>query len=713
MKTFRTRFIGCPTIVVLAAMLSTVPNTASAQVAQDMEILTQGPIHEAFAKVTQVDPIPGDIVFQAPPDPIDELPPDARPDGDNVSWIPGYWAWDDDREDFIWVSGVWRVIPPGRQWIPGYWNRVSQGYQWTSGFWAGLDQTETVYLPPPPEPLEYGPSSPSPGDDYLWTPGSWIWRDTSYAWQPGYWIVQRPNWMWVSSYYSWTPRGHVYIPGYWDYDIVHRGVIFAPVYYSSRIYRRPDYYYSPAIVIDIRIISSCLFARPRTHHYYFGDYFDRRYEDRGYYPWYSPRVSRYGYDPIYTHYRRERIRYDRDWDERLRRNYEYRREHPNARPPRTLAQQINIVQTNVEIENLVIGRELSDVVQSEQQPLRFSRVDMERRRELQSRGREVQKLQAERAQAEQIEAVTAEAPEGGAERRFDRPTRVRLPKSPVAAAPIERTQAEGAEEAGAPESLDVPPPVPEPEAQRSRPTIEGEAPDAREPDQQREPGERPRREREREPREQQVDQAAPDEQPAEQREQPARPERRERVERPGEVVREPERPLPTPATPQPEQPAERPRPERAPQRQAEPVAPTPVPPPATQRRERPQQDVQEQPRTRQPQVQTQPAPQQERVRVPEVRRERAPQARPERAPRPVPRAQPRQERQPVIRPQPAPTPRATPQPAPRQERIRPEARPAPAPPPPQTAPQRIVPQRPERRFPGRVDSSDRGPRRNI
>lgn len=33
------------------------------------------------------------------------LPPDQKPEGDDVAWIPGYWAWDDERNDFLWVSG--------------------------------------------------------------------------------------------------------------------------------------------------------------------------------------------------------------------------------------------------------------------------------------------------------------------------------------------------------------------------------------------------------------------------------------------------------------------------------------------------------------------------------------------------------------------------------------------------------------------------------
>ena len=43
---------------------------------------------------------------------VPELPPANKPDGPDVQWVPGYWAWDDERQDFIWVSGFWRVPPP-------------------------------------------------------------------------------------------------------------------------------------------------------------------------------------------------------------------------------------------------------------------------------------------------------------------------------------------------------------------------------------------------------------------------------------------------------------------------------------------------------------------------------------------------------------------------------------------------------------------------
>src|SRR4051812_21229566 len=69
-----------------------------------VQVLTQGPIHEAFAEPVVYDPRPGPLIPKQPPAPIEEMPPEQKPEGDNVQWVPGYWAWDDSRNDFLWIS---------------------------------------------------------------------------------------------------------------------------------------------------------------------------------------------------------------------------------------------------------------------------------------------------------------------------------------------------------------------------------------------------------------------------------------------------------------------------------------------------------------------------------------------------------------------------------------------------------------------------------
>ena len=110
--TFRLSFL----VLGLAGWLTT-----SAIAADDVEVLGRGPVHDAYAEPSERAPVATPVIPKEPPKAIEELPPDQKPVGDNVQWISGYWAWDTDKKDFIWVSGFWRNVPPGRTWMAGSW----------------------------------------------------------------------------------------------------------------------------------------------------------------------------------------------------------------------------------------------------------------------------------------------------------------------------------------------------------------------------------------------------------------------------------------------------------------------------------------------------------------------------------------------------------------------------------------------------------------
>ena len=174
----------------LAAMLAAKVSAQKDEPAtpEGVEVLARGPVHEGFAVPSQTRPLPSQVVPNKPPDPINEVPPDEKPAGDHVTWLPGYWAWDDEQKNYLWVSGFWRVPPPDRQWVPGNWQQVEDGWQWTSGFWAAGDQQEVTYLPAPPPSVDEGPSTPAPDDNGTYVPGCWIHRETHYLWRPGFWL---------------------------------------------------------------------------------------------------------------------------------------------------------------------------------------------------------------------------------------------------------------------------------------------------------------------------------------------------------------------------------------------------------------------------------------------------------------------------------------------------------------------------------------------
>ena len=316
------------------------PNGAAAvQSDPNVEVMTRGPVHEAYAVPVTSGQTAGVIVPKQPANPIEEVPPDLKPEGQNSVWIPGYWSWDDERRDFIWVSGVWRIPPHGYRWMPGYWQDAQgQGFQRISGYWMPAAVQETTYLPQPPQSIDTGPNMAAPGPNYFWIPGHWQWFDVQnrYLWQPGYWAAYQADWIWVPATYAWTPGGYVYVPGYWDYPLARRGLVFSPVYFAG-----PVAVYRPAICVDAGVFSVGLFCRPTYGHYYFGDYYDDRYVALGIRPYFYYNSPRIGYDPLFGYYRWYHVDHmgERDWDRHLVGWHDYYRTHPDMRPPHTWGEQ--------------------------------------------------------------------------------------------------------------------------------------------------------------------------------------------------------------------------------------------------------------------------------------------------------------------------------------------------------------------------------------
>ena len=282
--------------------------TASSFAADKVEVLARGPVHEGYAEPSEREPAPSPLIPKDPPKAIEELPPDQKPEGDNIQWIPGYWAWDDDKKDFLWVSGFWRNAPPGRSWVPGSWRKSGEGWQWSGGFWAGAkdEKAEVEYLPKPPAPLDNeGATTPAPSEKHVYVPGSWVYRDR-YVWRPGFWSEHRANWVWSSAHYRWTPAGYVFIDGYWDYPLADRGILFAPAYIPPVVYSAPGYIYTPTVVVREECLYGAFFARRGFGSYYFGDYFAPSYASIGFVAWgghVSASITLGGfYDPLFSYY---------------------------------------------------------------------------------------------------------------------------------------------------------------------------------------------------------------------------------------------------------------------------------------------------------------------------------------------------------------------------------------------------------------------------
>jgi hypothetical protein len=280
-----------------------------------MEVLARGPVHEAFATPT-TEPVPTQPVDKPPPKPIQEMPPAEKPEGD-VIWIPGYWAWDEERKDYLWVSGTWRTPPPDKHWVAGYWKEDEGKWRWVPGFWttktAQSDGNhQLTYMPAPPAPPNTAPPGQPPNPDSFYVPGSYVWHDAGYVvvngsqvyqqagyvWTAGYWAHVQPGYVWVAAHYRWTPSGYIYIPGYWDLALSRRGVLYAPVYVNTVVVG-PGYVYTPAYAVPPAVVIDAFWVRPCYCHYYFGDYYGPVYAGYGFES--CVIYSRRCYDPIFVY----------------------------------------------------------------------------------------------------------------------------------------------------------------------------------------------------------------------------------------------------------------------------------------------------------------------------------------------------------------------------------------------------------------------------
>jgi WXXGXW repeat (2 copies) len=376
------------------------PPPPPAPAGDNAQELTRGPIHEAFGQPTVFNPEPGPAVAKKPPELIEEVPPDQKPEGNNIAWIPGYWSYEDESKNYIWVSGFWRSIPPGRTWTPGYWNPITEGYQWISGYWGDERAAEVEYLPPPPESIEAGPSTEAVAQGQVWIPGCWVWRDTRYLWRPGFWTASNPDWVWSPAHYEYTPAGFVFVEGYWDYPLLGRGLLFAPVSFATV---GVGFTYTPSLVIDPRFLLTSLFSRPSHFHYYFGDYYDQSYSRAGYYPWFAYHNSRLGYDPLYAQTAFINSRSDAQWAANMRQVYYDRREHQDARPPHTY-RQFNDWARKTDPDgthSIAYVRPLNEAARTRDFPVRLEHLDAKRIESVRAQSTQVQKFRTERIKIDQ------------------------------------------------------------------------------------------------------------------------------------------------------------------------------------------------------------------------------------------------------------------------------------------------------------------------
>ncbi len=373
------------------------------EVPEEGTALMHGPVHEAFAEQFSANATASEIIGNEPPEPINEEPPEFRPEGENIQWIPGYWGWDIESEDFLWVTGVWRAVPPDQQWIPGYWSETGNGWQWISGFWTAATSEELVYLPTPPESIEAGPSTAAPGDDYFWIPGSWNYDLDQYNWQAGFWSQAHDDWVWIPSRYVWTPSGCIYRQGYWDFAVQSRGTMFCPMAFRTG-YRQT---FRPRYVIETGPLwLANLFVNPRFNHYCFGNYYGYR-GSRPVYPWVNYYQRSRGYDPLFSYYAYQNrntnlIRQIARVERQIANNPQYRTRATVAAQMRAL-DRAQGTQASWALRAAQLSKLASDGDLQFDTPYRFTSLESNRRQEIVSGVNPARELAQQRRQLEQAE----------------------------------------------------------------------------------------------------------------------------------------------------------------------------------------------------------------------------------------------------------------------------------------------------------------------
>jgi hypothetical protein len=123
--------------------------------------------------------------------------------------------------------------PSGQSYAPptgGSYNTQQDYDQLSSG-------QQPVQAPEPPPPLPDYSQPPAPGDNYIWTPGSWDYANSDYYWVPGAWIVAPfVGALWTPPWWGFNNGAYLWHAGYWAPHIGFYGGIDYGFGYTGRGY---------------------------------------------------------------------------------------------------------------------------------------------------------------------------------------------------------------------------------------------------------------------------------------------------------------------------------------------------------------------------------------------------------------------------------------------------------------------------------------------
>ena len=318
----------------LHTALSAPPDPTAATEAA--EVLTRGPVHEAFAETVSYNPQPGRS--RRKPRRLRSKNCRRTRGRKGPTWLgsPATGLGTTNAATTFGSAAFWRDLPPGRQWVPGYWGPSGQGQQWTSGYWADAAVSSVGYLPEPPASAEAGPNIAAPSPDDTWLPGNWMWQENRYAWRPGF----------------GPPRSRIGI-GFRPITCGPLGATFLsmaigitrsaarrclPQSTSRRgMYSRPGFSYSPSIVIDLGLLG-LRFPAAELRALLFRRLLCRELPVR---PASTRRIPTTPATRLRPYFRSRRWQHrsDGQYEQGVAAAFMNRRDHEDARPPRTWASQ--------------------------------------------------------------------------------------------------------------------------------------------------------------------------------------------------------------------------------------------------------------------------------------------------------------------------------------------------------------------------------------
>jgi hypothetical protein len=128
--------------------------------------------------------------------------------------------------------------------------------------------SQPVEASEPPPPLPDYEQPPTPGDNYIWTPGSWNYASAGYYWVPGVWVLAPyVGALWTPPWWGFDNGAYLWHTGFWGPHIGFYGGIDYGFGYTGRGYYgaywdRGSVYYNRSVTnVNVSIIHN-VYERP-------------------------------------------------------------------------------------------------------------------------------------------------------------------------------------------------------------------------------------------------------------------------------------------------------------------------------------------------------------------------------------------------------------------------------------------------------------------